>query len=255
MADELRALHYYKWHWQDWRANRSVQRMSYIEKGIYRELLDECWAEGFIPDDLEHMADIVGCPLEVMADAWQVLSKCFVDIGGGRLVNERLNAERTAKDKERIDRALAGSKGGKAKSLNEKTNEASAKQVPSTCHIGEESRAEESRGEEALYGIKIPHCPHQKIVELYNSLLASKGMPVAINPKLWDGSSRQTNLAARWKEDESRQTLDWWERFFGYIAQSDFLMGRTDGRPFKLDAEWMLKKANFIKILEGRYHG
>lgn len=146
MADELRPLPYYKWHWQDWRANRTVQRMSYIERGIYRELLDECWSEGFIPSSIDKMADIVGCPSDVMADAWQVLSKCFVDAGEGRLINERLNIERTVKDSQRVTRAINGQKGGHAKSLNEKENEASAKQLPSKCHI-EEKRREETEGE------------------------------------------------------------------------------------------------------------
>ena len=64
-----RVLPYYKWFWQDWRANRKIQRMTYIEKGLYRELLDECWVEGFIPDDIEELADICGCPKEIMANA------------------------------------------------------------------------------------------------------------------------------------------------------------------------------------------
>jgi len=37
------------------------------------------------------------------------------------------------------------------------------------------------------------------------------------------------------------------------VQKSDFLMGRTD-KPFKIDAEWLFKKANFIKIMEGKYH-
>lgn len=148
MTDELRPLPYYKWHWQDWRANRTVQRMSYIERGIYRELLDECWSEGFIPSSIDKMADIVGCPSDVMADAWQVLSKCFVDAGEGRLINERLNIERTVKDSQRVTRAINGQKGGQAKSLNEKENEASAKQVPSKCHIEEKRREEKSKEKE-----------------------------------------------------------------------------------------------------------
>lgn len=145
MASELRPLPYYKWHWQDWRANRTVQRMTYIERGIYRELLDECWSEGFIPSDLEKMADIVGCPVDVMTNAWQVLSKCFVDAGEGRLANERLNLERTSKDAERVSKAIAGQKGGQAKLLNSKDNEASAKQVLSTSHIEEKRREEKEK--------------------------------------------------------------------------------------------------------------
>ena len=130
-------LPYYRWHWQDYRANRTVQRMSYVERGLYRELLDECWAEGFITDDLNTMAEICGCPLEIMASAWQVLSKCFASAGGNILINPRMDRERTDKDQERATKAIAGKTGGlaKAKHLLE-----GAKQVPSTCHIEEKRR-------------------------------------------------------------------------------------------------------------------
>jgi hypothetical protein len=61
------ALPYYRWHWRDYRANRKVQRMTYVERGLYRELLDECWAEGFISDDLGALAEVCGCPRDVLA--------------------------------------------------------------------------------------------------------------------------------------------------------------------------------------------
>jgi hypothetical protein len=54
-----------------------------------------------------------------------------------------------------------------------------------------------------------------------------------------------------------RQSLDYWRRFFEYIAQSPFLTGRTDGkngRPFLPGLDWMVKAGNFAKIIEGRYH-
>ena len=123
-----RVLPYYKWFWQDWRANRKIQRMSYIERGLYRELLDECWVEGFIPNDIDQLADICGCPTEVMASAWQVLSSCFIEIDGF-LVNEKLHSLRTEKDKERLVKSENGKKGGIAKAIG--------KHLPSTCHIEE----------------------------------------------------------------------------------------------------------------------
>ena len=134
-----RVLPYYKWFWQDWRANRKIQRMSYIERGLYRELLDECWVEGFIPSDIEELADICGCPVEVMADAWQVLSKCFDVLEDGKLVNEKLHSLRTEKDVERLKKSENGKKGGIAKAI--------AKQVPSNSHI-EEKRREKKKREE-----------------------------------------------------------------------------------------------------------
>ena len=130
-----RTLPYYKWFWQDWRANRKIQRMSYIQRGLYRELLDECWVEGAIPNDVDELADICGCPQQVMADAWQVLSSCFVLIDGV-LVNEKLHSLRTEKDVERLKKAENGKKGGIAKAIG--------KQLPSNCHI-EEKRIEDKR--------------------------------------------------------------------------------------------------------------
>lgn len=146
MSEKLPPLGYYKWHWQAWRANRKVQRMTYIERGLYRELLDECWSEGFIPNNIEELSEICGCPSDVMANAWQVLSSCFV-AHGEVLINERIEQERTEKDSIRANRARAGKAGGLAKSLKEIEIEANAKQVlasASKCHIEEKRREEKS---------------------------------------------------------------------------------------------------------------
>lgn len=141
-------LPYYKWYWQDWRANRKVQRMSYVERGLYRELLDECWIEGSIPDDISELADICGCPEQIMADAWQTLSKCFV-LDGTVWRNEKLESMRTERDQQRIKKAESGRLGGLAKSMKAKEIVADAKQVLSTRHIAEQSRAEESRAKQS----------------------------------------------------------------------------------------------------------
>lgn len=97
----------------------------------------------------------------------------------------------------------------------------------------------------------VGDCPHQAIVALYHELL-----PSACQVRDWT-PSRAAALRARWREDAKRQSLDWWRRFFSYVGESDFLMGRsfTHGRkPFLLDIDWLLKSANFVKVREGRYH-
>ena len=97
----------------------------------------------------------------------------------------------------------------------------------------------------------IPPCPHQEILELYHRLL-----PANPGIKVWDGA-REEALRTRWREDAKRQSLAYWERFFGYVASSPFLTGRQHGsndRPFLPGLEWMVKAANFAKIIEGRYH-
>lgn len=120
------ALPYYRWHWRDYRANRKVQRMTYIERGLYRELLDECWAEGFIPDDLDALAEVCACPKQILRDCWPALRACFVEASPGTLINPRMDRERTTKDAERAVKAIAGARRGCSRAAS---SEAEAKQV------------------------------------------------------------------------------------------------------------------------------
>ena len=103
--------------------------MSYVERGLYRDLLDECWAEGSIPSSHAELAEICDCPEHVIADAWPKLSKCFIEAGRDRLLNLRLEAERTETDKIRATRARAGKAGGSSKLRNANALVASDKQM------------------------------------------------------------------------------------------------------------------------------
>lgn len=94
-------------------------------------------------------------------------------------------------------------------------------------------------------------CPHQAIIDLYHQTL-----PTGRQVRIWN-DTRKAKLRARWKEDLKRQSLDWWGKFFGYIAESDFLTGKTASThrpPFELDLEWIVSPTNFVKIVEGKYH-
>lgn len=94
-------------------------------------------------------------------------------------------------------------------------------------------------------------CPHQAIIDLYHQTL-----PTGRQVRIWS-DARKAKLRARWKEDPKRQSLEWWGKFFRYVAESDFLTGKTasTGRqPFELDLEWIVSPANFVKIIEGKYH-
>ncbi|AZV93572.1 hypothetical protein CBF45_07455 [Bordetella sp. J329] len=96
-----------------------------------------------------------------------------------------------------------------------------------------------------------PNCPHKEIVALYHEILPA-------SPEIRDWTpARADALRVRWNEAPERQNLDWWRRFFGYVAESEFLTGRahsTNRKPFCAPLEWILKAENFAKIREGRYH-
>ena len=97
-----------------------------------------------------------------------------------------------------------------------------------------------------------PDCPHQQIIETYHELL-----PSCPHVREWT-AARQKLLRTRWTENAKRQSLAWWRKFFGYVAESEFLTGRgscSPGRdPFVADLEWLVRPSNFVKVIEGRYH-
>ncbi|HSW65052.1 MAG TPA: Lin1244/Lin1753 domain-containing protein [Dissulfurispiraceae bacterium] len=95
---------------------------------------------------------------------------------------------------------------------------------------------------------KYPPCPQNEIVNLYH-----KELPELPRVKHWP-ENLQVILRTRWKEDQVRQNLEWWEQFYRYVHESDFLMGRTK-EAFVADLEWLIRPKNFTKIANGRYHG
>lgn len=113
--------------------------MTPAERGIYRELLDEQWRTGHLVNDIPTLAEHAMCTEQELANAWQVLSKCFPPIEGTNgqlLANTRLEAERTEQDAMRAKRAIAGRIGGKA---NAKQVEANAKQMFQSRAVAEQS--------------------------------------------------------------------------------------------------------------------
>lgn len=91
-------------------------------------------------------------------------------------------------------------------------------------------------------------CPHQEIIALYHEIL-----PQCPRVRDWT-AARSTQLRARWNEDPARQSLSYWRRFFAYVADRDFLVGKGGGeRPFMADLEWLTKSKNFTKVREGKY--
>lgn len=96
----------------------------------------------------------------------------------------------------------------------------------------------------------MPPCPHAAIIALYHEIL-----PTLRRVRDWT-PARQKLLRQRWREKVERQSLDWWDDFFRYVASCDWLMGRIPGRggkPFDCDLEWLIRPTNFVKVLEGRY--
>lgn len=99
------------------------------------------------------------------------------------------------------------------------------------------------------------NCPHQKLVDLFHAECKSLAKVARLNEQ------RKTSLASLWKtvraeekHDTEQQTLEYFEAYFHYVEQSDFLCGRTGNGNFIAGFDWILKPANFTKTIEGNYH-
>jgi hypothetical protein len=96
-----------------------------------------------------------------------------------------------------------------------------------------------------------PPCPHEQIIDLYHEIL-----PMCPVVREWN-KTREGFLRARWREKAERQSLNWWCKFFMYVADSKFLTGQTEPRngqpPFIADLEWLTRPTNFAKVIEGKY--
>lgn len=103
----------YQWYVKEWRSSRAVQRMSFSERGVYREMLDEQWENLSLPDDANEVAHIIACTpaqeAEVIA-AWPAVRRKFASMEGspGRIRNLSLERFRKERRAFKRDKSLAG---------------------------------------------------------------------------------------------------------------------------------------------------
>lgn len=95
--------------------------------------------------------------------------------------------------------------------------------------------------------------PHEQIIAAYHEIL-----PMCPRVAGWS-KKRQSLLKARWTENRERQSIEWWQSFFGWVAESKFLTGRVPPAPprtvpFLAGIEWLLTEGNFLKVIEGGFN-
>lgn len=130
------------------------------------------------------------------------------------------------------------------------TNEQpAANQQVTTIEEGKkEKREERKKGkreeEKEAAPPKAEPIPYSMIRELYNSVCGSY-------PRLAKLSeARKKAIAARF---HSGYTLEDFKKMFQKAEESDFLKGKND-RNWSADFDWMIRDANMVKILEGKYN-
>lgn len=246
---------------------RDTTRLGLIEHGSYLRLLMAYYAEEQpLPADESELFVIVSAVSAADKAAVRKVAARFFPVGPDGLRRNARADQEIAKAQKRI--ATARENGAKHKPTSNPPGNPPG--IPAGKPEGNpETTQRDTHSGEALH---MPHeeqdqkitktdvlvvpakagtlCPQSEIVALYHELL-----PSLTRVRDWT-EARQGYLRKRWNEKPERQTLDWWRKFFGYVAGSDFLMGRKasrGGEPFECDLEWLVRPKNFVKVIEGKY--
>jgi len=258
-------LPYYKWLWKDWRASRKVQRMSWQARGLCRELLDEFWVEGRIPEDLRELAEICGCSLEEMQRFWPEIEPCWERLQGGGYRNGQLDSVRTESDSRRAALARCGRAGGITKEANASGVEANASDVEanasgsetvaSNCHIGRGREEVEEEKEKRKRETGEPAAPDPP--SSFSSPDPCKPFAETWNqcrgrlPELKSlTGSRRSRLRKRMSEG---LTLETFRNAVLAASATPFCRGEND-RGWQVGFDFLIENdSNLLKILEGNY--
>ena len=98
----------------------------------------------------------------------------------------------------------------------------------------------------------VEACPYQAIVDLYHTALPELPAVAILT------ADRRSKLQARWRESDVHRDLGFWAEYFFQVKASEFLTGKAPGsfgsKPFRATFDWLIKPANFVKVVEGNYH-
>ena len=110
--------------------------------------------------------------------------------------------------------------------------------------IQEEDLKHLSSGDDAGNAKKdrAPPVPYEAIFDAYARTLPNKPQV-----KIRD-DARKNAIRSLWSRDPKFQSVEFWEKYFTVVKQSEFLMG---SKTFAFD--WLMKPANFKKVAEGNY--
>jgi uncharacterized protein YdaU (DUF1376 family) len=114
MAELSPAFQFYP---RDFLSSSKVMAMTMEERGVYITLLCLAWLDGSIPSDTGALANLCRTNKVRMDRMWPVVGACFVEAEGtmNRLVNPRMEVERTKQKINREKKAIAGSEGAKSR--------------------------------------------------------------------------------------------------------------------------------------------
>jgi len=248
-------MHYYQFNIGDYKSH--TDHLELMEDLAYRRMMDWSYLHELpLPLDIKEIAKKILMRTHCDSIAY-VLQEFFVETEGG-YVNSRINKEVLAfQEKSDKARASANVRWDKQRTQSEPDANAmrphvkrNAKHKP--LNIKQEPLNKEKENSKTASAVSpSDDCPYQKILGLYHQLLPTLPRVVKMT------AGRKQHVKARWQHDFG--DMEEWEKYFGIVSTSDFLMGKTKpingSRTFKADFDFLIKESNAVKIIESKYHG
>jgi len=245
-------MHYYKFNIGDYASH--TRHLSLMEDLAYRRLLDIAYSsEVPLTKDIHSLARLIGMR-DYQSEITDVLNEFFDEVEEGWIhgrvlkeIEEAAGRSDKAKiaaksrwERKRNAEAMRMQCSEDASSINKNASstESDATQDPLPITQDTDKTLVDSKA------VRL-NCPHQQIIEIYHQELPQ--LPVV---RVWN-EKRKRLLSARWREDPTRQSLEFWRKYFRYVSKSDFLTGRANG--FQASLEWLVNSSNFVKVIEGNY--
>lgn len=219
------------------------------QHGAYLLLLMTMWRAGAeLPNDPGKLARIARVSPKRWPAIWAEISEFFT-VDGDVIRNDRLTKEHQKAVSISQERKTAGKKGGEANALkNHNAAEANASDLPKHSQKSESYKKEDTDVSLSSEADAKPRASAEisEAFSAYNDTAGRSGWPEAkvLTPE------RRRALSGRLREVGG---IGGWLAAMKRAEDSDFLCGRTS-KPFGgFSFDWVTKKANFTKLMEGNY--
>lgn len=263
--------------------DRATRHLTRIERSIYRDLMDLYYeTEKSLMADITKLARRIVCTGKKDIAALVIVLEEFFTLDDSGWRNTRCEAEIAAYHTRAVNAAAAGKASAAKRSAPSSGSEEPALNAGSTTvqrqpndgltDAQRKSNQPEPEPEPidieakaSLSSSPPPDCPHEKLIDLFGQTLPNLAQP---RKSLWRQGKNAPALKARWRwvltakhESGNREgqpiaigeegAFKWFERFFEYVAKSDFLTGKSTN--WACDLGWLVNQSNFEKVLSGVY--
>lgn len=257
----MAALPYMQLYVADYLAD--TQHLTTEEHGAYLLLLFSYWQTG---KALRHdrLAPVARLSNERWIDVKESLREFFFE-DGNQWIHFRVEADLEAVNSKSIKASGAGKASARARAARkQEVSQGNPTNVERTIertlnHTDTEAETDKEKNpcdQQAESLDLLGATPEKKSVQVhipYDKILAAfrEKLPSFPQPRKLD-ADRMKAVRLIWMKEPEYGSLDFFERYFGYVSESPFLMGEKDWKSCNFD--WIFNAKNFRKIVEGTYH-